>query len=454
MQDRAGSRAASELAPAASTDSSAGAAKPTALWRETLDELARRSYAELVARLVRQLGAQHLALCEDVVQEAFVRALRTWPSGRSPEAPERWLARTARHLALDTLRRGAHGLHIQERLAREDRAKADGAAEERVDDLEEGYAQDDTLRMMFLCAHPALPRDVRTPLVLKTVCGFGNAAIAAALLSKEATIAQRITRAKARLAEEALRFELPEPSALGPRLAAVLDVLYLLFNEGYRSHGGQALVRIDLVHEAVHLIGLLLQHPATQTPEVHAVAALFFMQGARLPARLDSNGELVTLAEQDRSLWDRRWIAAGMGHLAASLSGATVSAYHVEAAIASHHVSAPSYAATDWPKVLREYERLVALRPEPVVQLNRAVAVAKVHGVAAALRALDDIEGDLAMYGLALATRGQLLWANGERERAAAALAGALELPCTAPERRFLEARLAACRAGAPPPAW
>jgi RNA polymerase sigma factor (sigma-70 family) len=423
-----------------------------------LDELARLGYAALVARLVRALGPQHLELCEDVVQEAFVRALRAWGPGTTPREPERWLVRVAKHLAVDTLRRRAHGAHIYAELQTwTQEAGAGGAAPSRLEDtLDDGYAADDTLRMMFLCAHPALAPEARTALVLKTVCGLGNAAIAAALLAKEATIAQRLTRAKAKLVEAEVQFELPEMAALPARLESVLEVLYLLFNEGYRAHGGTDLVRVDVVHEAVRLVQLLVAHPATCGPSVHALAALFFLQGARLPARLDAEGELLTLAEQDRSRWDPRWIAAGMAHFRASIGGSELGVYHIEAAIASLHACAPSYAATNWSRVLEEYDRLLSLRDDAVVRLNRAVAVAKVHGIASALHELDALDegGDLVAYGLRLATRGQLLWADGRPAMAAAAFAGALELPCTAPERRLLEGRLAACRGGVAAPPW
>jgi RNA polymerase sigma factor (sigma-70 family) len=421
-----------------------------------VDHLARRSYSAMVARLVRALGAQHLELAEDVVQEAFVRALRAWHPEGLPREPERWLQRVAKNLAIDSLRRRALGEVVATELG--DWA-IDGAhaPQPRVHESEDDdVVDDDTLRMMFLCAHPSLPQEARSALVLKSVCGLGNAAIAAALLAKEATVAQRLTRAKARLAAEGARFEMPTLEELPARQGAVLDVLYLLFNEGYRAHGGADLVRVDLVHEAVRLAQLLVSHPRTASGAAHALLALMLLQGARIPARSDATGRLLTLAEQDRRLWDQRWIGAGMLHFKSSLGGSCMSAYHVEAAIASLHACAVAYADTDWPRILAEYDRLSTLRDDEVVRLNRAVAVAKVHGPRAALAEVDALEanGALGAYGLRLATRAQLMWQLGDHDAAARALQDALQLPCTEPERRLLEARLAACCRGDLAPAW
>jgi RNA polymerase sigma-70 factor (ECF subfamily) len=375
-----------------------------------------------------------------------------------PDDPEAWLLRVARNLAVDGLRRRAVGERATLQLAAWERARegdagdGPGATEPETDD----GALDDTLRMMFLCAHPALQEDARVPLVLKTVCGFGNAEIAAALLAKEGTIAQRLTRAKARLEREGARFEMPRGAELDTRLADVLQVLHLLFNEGYRAHRGEELVRLDLVHEAVRLATLLTDDPSTDRPEVHALLALMLLTGARLPARSDEAGELLTLAEQDRSRWDRRWIASGMRHFQRSIAGDEPTAYHAEAAIASFHATARDYAATDWRAIRAEYERLLALRDDPVVRLNRAVAIAKVDGPRAGLAALDELEedGPLRGYFLRLATRAQLEWDLGQHARAASALEAALALPCSEPERRLLERRLEAVRRGEAARAW
>lgn len=402
----------------------------------------------MVARLVRVFGPAQLELAEDVVQEALVRALKLWPAEGVPDAPEAWLFRVAKNCALDGLRRrGATSF---------DEAEFAEWAAPCTDEGDREIA-DDTLRMMFLCAHPSLPPDVRVSFVLKSVCGFGNSEIAAALLAKEATIAQRLTRAKASLVASGAEFELPAAARLTERLDGVLAVLYLLFNEGYRAHRGDSLTRVDLVHEAVRLGGLLAEQAETARPEVHALLALMLLQGARLPARVDTAGELITLAQQRRDLWNADWIGAGFAHFAKSIGGERVTAYHIEAAIASMHASAASYAETDWPAIVTQYDQLLALNADPVAELNRAVAVAKAEGPAAGLACLDAMRADAAPlenYLLRHATRALLCWELGDRERALRAFAAALRLPCSDPERRLLERRVEACRSGEAPPAW
>jgi RNA polymerase sigma-70 factor (ECF subfamily) len=416
-----------------------------------VDELFRHRYGRLVAGLCRVLGPGRLDLVEDVLQEALLRALRVWPTAGVPDNPEAWVFRSARNLAVDALRRRKIADRVEDELQRWAKEDTPG------DPVGEAPAvADDTLRLLFLCAHPAVPADSRVPLLLKTVCGFGVPEIARALLQKEATIAQRLVRSKAKLQGGDVAFEMPAANALHERLDAVLAVVYLVFNEGYRAHLGEDLVRDELVGEAVRLGLLLLELPETTTGEVHALLSLMLLLGARCPARADRSGDLMTLAEQDRSLWDRRWLAAGFFHLRASLGGDVMTAFHCEAAIASVHAAAASYEATDWPRILREYDRLMAIAPSPVVRLNRAVALGKVHGLAAALaelHALDD-DGSLRDYFLLPATIAHLSWANGARDTAARAFATALDLPCSDPERRLLQRRLDACRRGDPPAPW
>lgn len=440
----------------------------------TLDALVRHGYGELVAKLVRVLGPARLQLAEDVVQEALLRALRHWPASGVPQDPHAWLLATARNLALDGLRKRRVGERVLLELAAlaEERgvdalssrrgtsgaAQANGRAAHAYAGAASPFESpaDDTLRMLFLCAHPALPEDVRLPLVLKTVCGFGNSAIAAALLSKEGTIAQKLTRAKARLEAERVVFELPAPERLGERLGDVLEVLRLVFNEGYRAHRGEDLVQLELVHEALRLAKLLAEHPATAKPNVHALIALMYLLGARLPARVDEAGDVLTLAQQDRARWDPGWLAAGFAHFRLSIAGTELTALHAEAAIASLHASAPDATRTDWHAIRREYDRLLTLRDDPVVRLNRAVALAKTDGPAAGLAALDELgdDGPLAAYSLRLAARAQFCWLLGRHAEAEQALVGALALPCSDPERRLLERRLAAVRRGELAPAW
>jgi RNA polymerase sigma-70 factor (ECF subfamily) len=417
---------------------------------ELVDDLFRHKYGRMVAGLVRVLGAERIDLAEDVVAEAFLRGLRTWPAEGVPERPDAWIFRVARNLALDTLRRRSVASNAEEQLVR-------WAAGERPEAAEPGDGPaDDTLRMMFTCCHPALPADTRVPLVLKTVCGFGVGEIAAALLTKEAAIAQRLTRGKARLQGLGARFEVPPPRELFERLPPVLDALYLMFNEGYRAHRGENLVRPDLVEEAVRLAALLAEDEHTARPEVHALLALMLLSGARLSARVDRLGDVLTLSEQDRKCWDRRWIAHGFEQFRRSIGGERLTPWHVEARIASLHASAPSYASTDWPAILAAYDQLVAIADTPVVRLNRAVALAKVAGPRAGLAELAALDGapELGRYGLGAAVAAHLHWQLGEHDAALRRFEVALTLACTGPEARLLARRRDACARRAPAPAW
>jgi len=423
-----------------------------ALPPDIVDDLFRHRYARMVSGLCRVLGPARMELAEDVVQDALMRALRVWPDEGVPDAPEAWVFRVARNRALDTLRRQK----IEARVEGELQAWADDAERQERAPRDPDHIDDDTLRMLFLCAHPAVPQDARAPLILKNVCGIGVPAIARALLCKDATIAQRLVRAKARLKGDDVAFEMPAAHELAERTGLVLQVLYLMFNEGYRAHSGEQLVRADLVVEAVRLLGLLLERDELASHEGHALLATMLLLGARMPARTDERGDLVTLAQQDRSRWDRRWLQSGFHHLKAAIGGERYTAYHCEARIASLHAIASSYEATDWGAILGEYDRMLAIAPSPVVQLNRAVAVSKVHGAEAGLRALDGLSGHKSLddYFLLDAVTAQLCWQLGDHERAATSLEHALTQPCSAPERRLMERRLAACRSGEPPAAW
>ncbi len=418
---------------------------------QLIDHLFRHHYGRMVAGLTRVFGPERLDLVEDVVQEALLRAMRVWPYQGVPDQPDAWLTRVARNLALDAVRHRAMARRVEEQLRAW--APGDGAA---LDDSAPDEVADDALRMIFTCCHPALTPDSRVALTLKTLCGFGVSEIASALLSKEATVAQRLSRAKATLQRERVDFEVPGPAELGNRLDSVLEVVYLMFNEGYRVHRGEDLVRPDLIHEAIRLAGLLLEMPETTRPKVHALIALMLFLGARLPARTDAFGEPLTLALQDRSLWDRQWLGLGFYHFEKSIGGRELSAYHAEAAIASCHAAAPTYEETDWPTILARYDVLLQAQSSPIVRLNRAVAVAKVHGLEAGLAETDELahHPSLQNYFLLPATRAQLLWAGGDHGAAAAALETALGMSCSEPERQFLERRLEACRAGEPAPVF
>lgn len=291
------------------------------------EHLFRHAAGRLVARLTRVLGPARLDLAEEVVQDALVRALETWPFGGMPENPAGWLFAVARNLALDRLRRAAT---LRRKLALLEPHHPAATATSR---------DDDELVMIFLCCHPSLSRPARLALTLKTVGGFGIEEIAAALLTRPPAVAQQLVRAKRRIRREGLRLELPAPAALGSRLDSVLEVLYLLFTEGYAAHRGEDLTHAELCGEALRLTRILAGAEPTDLPAVHALLALMLLQSSRLPARVDAAGDLLRLEEQDRSRWDRAAIADGFRHLERAAAGEHISAFHVEAAIAACHAA-------------------------------------------------------------------------------------------------------------------
>lgn len=301
--------------------------------------------------------------------------------------------------------------------------------------------------MVFLCCHPAIPSDARVALSLKTAGGFSVAEIARAFLVPDATIAQRLVRAKRQLRAERVTFDLPSGPERTARLDSVLEVIYLLFNEGCAARSGDDLVRVDLCTEALRLSRLVAGNAEASTPAAHALVALIAFQAARLPARVDAAGEIVLLEHQDRSAWDTRLVAMGFAHFERSAEGDALTTYHVQAAIAAAHAGAERFEATPWPMILDLYDQLMALHPSPLVALNRVVAVWKVRGTEAALLDLAALEAEpaLAAYYLLPAVRGRLLAERGDAAAARQAFASALERPCSEPERRLLQRRLQEC---------
>lgn len=405
-----------------------------------VDHLFRHSAGQMVATLTRVFGSEHLALAEEVVQEALLSAMQQWSLGGIPENPQAWLFQVARNRALDTLRRDAN-------LRGKEPAIVDAFRERSAED-EPRFAhelRDDQLRMMLMCCHPAIPRESRIALTLKTVGGFSVAEIARAFLTKNETIAQRIVRAKRLIRDEHIPIEMPSRLALPQRLESLLEVLYLLFNEGYAAHAGEDLIRNDLCLEAIRLARQLVEHPATSMPEAHALLALMLLQSSRTPARVDAQGELVPLEEQDRSLWNQSMLAEGLRTFGRSASGERLTAYHVEAAIAACHAVAPTFDDTDWTAIVEHYDQLFALKPTPVVALNRAVAIAMAKGPHAGIEALNEIAAhpSLREYTPLAITLGELHLRTGDRKRAAEFFTRALELPGTMAEKRFVLRKLA-----------
>jgi RNA polymerase sigma-70 factor (ECF subfamily) len=371
--------------------------------------------------------------------------LQQWPYRGIPGNPSAWLVQVAKNRALDLLRREAVLREKADALAQAFAAR-EALSHHRDEARYRSQALDDELSMMFMACHPAIPREGRVALTLKTIGGFGVSEIARAFLAKEATIAQRLVRAKRQIREESICFELPSSAEMSGRLDSVLEVLYLLFNEGYTAHRGENLVRADLCDEAIRLGSLIARHPATDLPKSHALLSLMLLQAARLPARVGESGDLFLLAEQDRSRWDRRLLAQGFLHLDRAAEGDEFTEYHLQAGIAACHAAAASYEATDWAQIVRLYDQLFALNPSPVIALNRAVAVAKWRGAEAGLRAIEEISGHPALqhYYLLPATLGELWSELGDTQKAAEFYQQALDQPCSEPERRFLAKRLEA----------
>jgi RNA polymerase sigma-70 factor (ECF subfamily) len=408
-----------------------------------VEHLFRHSAGRMVSSLARRLGSARLDLAEEAVQDALVRALHTWPYGGVPAEPRGWLFQVAKHRALDLLRREA-SLRGKLEIIEGEPGSVLG-----LDVAEDAAVGDDELAMMFMCCHPSLPSLARIALTLKTVGGFSVEEIAAAFLAEPATIAQRLVRAKRQIREQDIPIEIPKSDEIDERLESVLDVLYLFFNEGYSAHGGENLIRTELCGEAIRLAGILAGNRRTDGPPVHALLALMLLQASRLPARVDDAGDLLLLSEQDRARWDQGLIAEGLRHLDRASAGESMTAYHVEAAIAACHAVAPDEASTDWTYVLRLYGDLLALKPSPVVELNRAIALAMVEGPTAGIRAIESIQKHpaLARYYLLPAALGALWLRAGDTTRAADYYREALARPSSSPERRFLEKQLERCAA-------
>ena len=409
-----------------------------------VDHLFRRSAGRMVATLTRILGSEHLSLAEEVVQDALVSALQNWSIRGVPDDPAAWLFSVARNRAIDQLRRSNKLRDKEPQLVAELRHSPR--------EHDSGFAHEpaeDELRMMLMCCHPSIPKESRIALTLKTVCAFSADEIARAFLTKGNTIAQRVVRAKRMIRDEHIAMTMPSRDELAARRESVLQVLYLMFNEGYSAHEGDDLVRSDLCQEAIRLVRAVAEHPVVSSPAAHALLSLMLLQAARLPARVDASGELIVLAEQDRSRWDMSMIADGLRHLDQSASGDVVTRYHTEAAIAACHACAPSFEETDWPMVVELYDELLGANPSPVVALNRAIAIAMADGPEAGIAVVDELASDATLRDyLPLATTlGELSLRAGDRTRAAAHFARALELPSTTPEKRFLLRKLRQCEA-------
>lgn len=399
-----------------------------------VEAIYRQESRRVFATLVHLLGDFDRA--EEALHDAFRAALEQWPQDGMPANPRAWLVSTGRFKAIDNLRRNnrfdtldAHGERI------------DALAEE-LQEPDDGEIEDDRLRLVFTCCHPALSADAQVALTLREVCGLTTEEIAAAFLAGTPTLAQRIVRAKAKIRDARIPYEVPVREQLPERLESVLRVVYLVFNEGYSSSSGESVVRPDLSDEAIRLGRLLVE--LLPEPEAMGLLALMLLHQSRRSARTSPGGDLVLLEDQDRSLWDHELIAEGIALVERALATRRIGPYTIQAAISATHAEAPDAVTTDWAQIVGLYDALLRLEPSPVVELNRAVAIAMRDGPEAGLPLVDALltRSELTDYRLAHAVRADLCRRLGRTEEATSAYETALSLTLQAPERRFLERRL------------
>jgi RNA polymerase sigma factor (sigma-70 family) len=418
---------------------------------EPTDHLFRRESGRMVATLTRIFGIHNLALAEDVVQDAFCRALEVWKFHGVPENPSAWLMATAKNRALDVLRRERTARTFAPELGR--MLDSEWTLAPAVEELFGAPAiHDGQLRMMFSCCHPRLPEEAQVALMLHILCGFSVDEVAGAFVSSHAAIEKRISRAKKVMAGSKGLFDVSGQGDLSVRLPAVQRALYLLFNEGYHGASPESAVRAELCREAMRLTALLLDHSPAATPATRALSALMCFHAARLPARVDAAGDLRPLFEQDRSRWDVRLIAEGQRQLDLSATGPELTEYHVEAAIAWVHTTAHGVEDTNWGMIVSLYDQLMAIHPSPVVALNRAIATAQREGPQRGLEEIRKIAHSdrLANYPFYHAALGEFEFRSGRHEVAREHFLTALTFVRNPMERRFIEQRIGACKVGSP----
>lgn len=411
--------------------------------QHTIEHLFRHESGRMLAVLTKLFGLHQVEIAEDIVQETLLSALEAWKLKGLPQDPRAWLYRAAKNRTIDYLRRERN---FSERIAPALRQEANNAEHKHWLD---GYfldqeIEDAQLRMMFAACHPAIPLEAQLALMLRTLCGLSTEEIATAFLLSSDSIGKRLYRAKEKIRQEKLSLEVPAGAEIVERLDAVLQAIYLLFNEGYKSASNDSVVRRELCAEAIRLGALLARHALSNTPKTHALLALMCFHAARLDTRLNAEGEIVLLEFQDRSRWNRQLIALAYEHFTQSSRGEAISTYHLEAAIASYHAVAPSFAQTNWQAIFYCYNLLLKMQPSPIVALNRAIALGYAEGPAAGIEALLKIEG-LERHYLWHTALGDFYWKKGEGVAAVAAYQQALELVSLPAERKVIEGKMSKC---------
>lgn len=396
----------------------------------------------MVSVLSRIFGLAKLDMIEDAVQDSMIAAMQKWPFSGMPDNPRAWLIEVAKNRILDSIRHTARLQSGDDEIENAERSLQVIAETEPV--YLAGEISDDQLRMIFACCHPEIRADSQVALTLKIVGGFSVAEIARAFLAKDESVAKLLTRARNKLRAGQIELDIPDHDKIGPRLDAVMKVLYLMFNEGYGASDGDELIRKDLCHEAIRLSRSLANHPLTDLPRVHALTALFLFQAARLPSRSDIHGDLLLLSQQDRGLWDKQMLDDALRHFARSASGDMVTDYHLEAEIAAHHALADDFGSTRWPQILKCYDTLQTRKFSPVVELNRIVVLAKMNGAGAGLERLTWLQKnhDIVAYNLFHITKAHFLTEIGDPEGAIDSYKTALSLTNNSSVRRFLDRKV------------
>jgi len=412
-------------------------------YKKVIDNLFRREAGKITSVLTKIFGVKNLGLAEDVVQDTLLKALQQWPYSGIPENPAAWLYQSSKNRALDIIRKS----NLTQKYSSEisELFKSEWKLNQSVEEyFSENEIKDGQLRMMFTCCHPVLQGEAQVALALKILCGFSVKEIANAFLTNEETIAKRLTRAKLKFNSGTIKFEIPAGWEIEQRLANVLSTLYLLFNEGYNSSGSNRIIRGELMNEAIYLTELLVNHPQTDKPEVHALLSLMLFHAARTPSRIDSKGELKVLKEQDRTLWNKTMIQKAIEYLKLSATGDKVSEYHLEAGIANYYTIAENYETTDWQNILNLYNVLYHRNPSYIIGLNRAVVITNLQGTEAGLSEINKLpeQEKLDSYYLYHSVLGELYLRNNQSEKARSSFNKALILTESDAERDLLKRKI------------